>query len=127
MAYLVSTATNPGVKPAYLGITFSCNDRPTHLKELKAKFDSNGLNTRFQGQSPISKWPSIILSEVFTNPAQGSVERLNIVGTQKEQTEKPADPSDPLNWKDIGLVIAYTKQFLEARGFLVENPKEKSE
>ena len=127
MAYSVSTATDPGVKPIRLGITFCCNDRTSYFIELRDKFDLNGLGTRFQTQSPIANGPSILLSEVFRNPAQGSVERLDIVGTQEEQAERPANPSDPPDWKDIGLVTTYTKQFLEARGFLVTNPREKSE
>ena len=113
------TITN---KPTHLGITFSCNDRPSYFLQLRDKFDSNGLHTRFQRQSP-SKGPSILLSEIFPNPTQGSVERLDVVGTQVKQVEEPADPSD---WKDIIQVTKYTKQFLQAHDLLVKNPNEEA-
>lgn len=124
MTYYMAKAGAITEKPMHLGVTFSCNERPTYFTQLRDKFDSNGLNTRFQKQAVIARGPSVLLSEVFQNPAQGSVERLDIFGTL-EEAERPAVPSDPPDWKDIGLVTEYTKQFLEARGLLVENPKEK--
>ena len=121
---MISVNTKTTDKPTYLGITFSCNNSTPHFIQLRDKFDSNGLSTRFQRQSPIAKGPSIVLTEVFPNPIQGSMERLDVVGTLEKQVEEPTDPSD---WRDIGLVTNYTKQFLQARGLLVENPKEKEQ
>ena len=109
-------------KPLHLGVTFCCNDRLSYFTQLRDKFDSNGLSTRFQRQNPISKGPSILLSEVFANPAQGSVERLDVVGTLED--ERPGDPSDPPDWTDISLVTSYAEQFLRAKGLLIVNPKE---